>query len=163
VRELISAEFIEQLRISGVNPLRVRWNVVLDRCNLPPPAAGAQQRRRQEVRMFPSLSSLALAATLLLAAADKVPNLDVEPGCRAAAKMGDSVDSALRQCLADEKGARDELEKEWAQFSPELRARCVATTRSGGDPSYVEVLVCMQMGRDAARMEKSSTGRPQGN
>ena len=43
--------------------------------------------------MLPSLSSLALGATLLLAVADKVPNLNVEPGCRAAAKMGDNVDS----------------------------------------------------------------------
>jgi hypothetical protein len=34
-----------------------------------------------------------------------------------------------------------------------LRQRCVTTTETGGDPSYVEVLVCLQMGRDAAQME----------
>ena len=33
-----------------------------------------------------------------------------------------------------------------------LRERCVTTTETGGDPSYVEVLVCLQMGRDAAQM-----------
>jgi hypothetical protein len=109
--------------------------------------------------MLPSLSSLALGATLLVAVADRVPNLDVEPGCRAAAKMGDNLDSSLRQCMADEKSARDELEKQWVQFTPALRERCVATTRTGGDPSYVEVLVCLQMGRDADKMEKSATGR----
>ena len=61
-----------------------------------------------------------------------------------------SLDSSLRQCLADEKGApNNELEKQWTQFSPALRDRCVATTETGGNPSYVEVLVCLQIGRDA--------------
>ena len=98
--------------------------------------------------MFPSASLLALAGTLLLTVADKVPALDVESSCRAAAKMGDSLslDATLRQCLADEKSARDELEKQWTQFPVALRQRCVTTTETGGDPSYVEVLVCLQMG-----------------
>ena len=111
--------------------------------------------------MLSSISSLALGAALLLTVADGVPSLNVEPGCRAAAKMGNNVDRSLRQCMADENEARAQLEKEWAQFSVALRERCVATTRSGGDPSYVEVLVCLQMGRDAAKMERESPpGRP---
>jgi hypothetical protein len=87
--------------------------------------------------MFPSASLLALAGTLLLTVADKVPALDVESSCRAAAKMGDrlSLDATLKQCL-----------------------RCVTTTETGGDPSYVEVLVCLQMGRDAAQMEDPLVG-----
>jgi hypothetical protein len=89
--------------------------------------------------MFPAALVFALGGTLLVA--DGVPALNVEPGCRAAAKMGDSLslDTSLRQCLADEKSARDELEKQWTQFSPPLRERCVATTETGGSPSYVEV------------------------
>jgi hypothetical protein len=115
--------------------------------------------------MFPSALVLALGGTLLLVVADSVPTLNVETSCRAAAKMGDSLnlDTTLRQCLADENGARDELEKQWTQFSPALRQRCVATTETGGDPSYVEVLVCLQMGRDAAQMEKSLGGAGRGN
>jgi hypothetical protein len=113
--------------------------------------------------MFPSALVLTLGGTLLVA--DGVPALNVESGCRAAAKMGDSLslDTSLRQCLADEKSARDELEKQWTQFSPVLREHCVATTKTGGNPSYVEVLVCLQMGRDAAQMEKSLDGGRQGN
>jgi hypothetical protein len=104
--------------------------------------------------MLPPALLFALGGALLVA--DAVPTLDIEAGCRAAAKMGDrlSLDESLRQCLADENGARGELEKQWSQFSPALRQRCVATTETGGDPSYVEVLVCLQMGRDAAEMEK---------
>jgi hypothetical protein len=115
--------------------------------------------------MFPSLSLLALGSTLVLAVADQVPTLNVEPGCRAAARMGHSLslDTSLRQCLVDEKGARQELEKEWTQFSPALRQRCVATTLSGSDASYVEVLVCLQMGREAAKLDETTTGRRLGN
>ena len=104
--------------------------------------------------MLRSVVLFALAGVLLVA--DGVPSLDVEAGCRAAAKMGDSLslDESLRQCLSDEKSARSELEKQWSQFPPALRQRCVATTETGGDPSYVEVLVCLQMGVDAAQMEK---------
>jgi len=105
--------------------------------------------------MFPSASLLALGATLLSTVADKLPALDIESSCRAAAKMGDSLslDATLRQCLADENSARGELEKQWTQFPAALRQRCVTTTDTGGDPSYVEVLVCLQMGRDAAQMQ----------
>jgi hypothetical protein len=105
--------------------------------------------------MFPSALLPALAGTLLLTVADNVPALNVEAGCRAAAKMGDSLslDATLRQCLADENSARGQLEKQWTQFSAALRQRCLATTETGGDPSYVEVLVCLQMGRDAAQMD----------
>src|SRR5215469_17934256 len=104
--------------------------------------------------MFPSALLPALAGTLLFTVADVVPTLNVESGCRAPAKMGDrlSLDATLRQCLADENSARDELEKQWTQFPVALRQRCVTTTETGGDPSYVEILVCLQMGRNAAQV-----------
>jgi hypothetical protein len=110
--------------------------------------------RGGRAQMFPSAVLFALGGTLLVA--DAVPTLDVEAGCRAAAKMGSSLslDESLRQCLSDEKSARGELERQWSEFPPALRQRCVGTTETGGDPSYVEVLVCLQMGRDAAQMEK---------
>ena len=115
--------------------------------------------------MFPSAVLLALAGTLLSTVADNLPTLNVEAGCRAAAKMGDSLslDATLRQCLADENSARGQLEKHWSQFPPALRQRCLATTETGGDPSYVEVLVCLQMGRDAAQMEDPLGGSRPGN
>ena len=115
--------------------------------------------------MLPSSLVLGLGGTLLLAVADQVPSLNVESACRAAAKMGDSLslDTTLRQCLVDEKSARDQLEKEWTQFAPALQQRCVATTQTGGDPSYVEVLVCLQMGRDAGQIDRSQAGCHQDN
>ena len=104
--------------------------------------------------MFPSALLPALAGTLLFIVADDVPTLNVESGCRAAARMGDSLslDATLRQCLADENSARHQLEKQWTQFPLALRQRCLAT-----------VLVCLQMGRDAAQMEDPLGGSRPGN
>src|SRR5262249_51466520 len=109
---------------------------------------------KREPQVLPPAIPLALGATLLHAVADNVPTLNVEAGWRAAAKMGDrlSLDTTLHQCLADERGARNELQKQWAQFSPALRQRCLATTETGGNPSYVEMLVCLQMGQDATQL-----------
>ena len=112
--------------------------------------------------MLPSAMPLAFGAALLVAGADQVPTLNIESSCRAAAKMGDrlSLDASLRQCLADENSARAQLDKQWTQFSP---ATVAAITEAGGDPSYVEVLVCLQMGRDAAQMDRSPSGGKSGD
>ena len=83
-----------------------------------------QAHEQAEPQVLPPAIPLALAATLLHAAADTVPTLNIEPGCRAAAKMG-----------------------------------CLATAETGGHPSYVEVLVCLQMGQDAAQLDEPSSGR----
>ena len=48
-----------------------------------------------------------------------------------------------------------------------IRARPAAALRrhhaDRGDPSYVEVLVCLQMGRDAGQIDRSQAGGRQGN
>jgi hypothetical protein len=85
--------------------------------------------------MFPSALSLALGGALLVA--DGVPTLDVEAGCRAAAKMGDSLslDESLRQCLSDEKSARSELDKQWSQFPPALASGVSTPPRPAAIPA----------------------------
>ena len=52
------------------------------------------------------------------------PDPNIEPGCRDG-EDGRSVEpgyDAAQQCLADERSARNELEKQWAKFSPAPRA-----------------------------------------
>jgi hypothetical protein len=109
--------------------------------------------------MLPSATPFVFGAALLVAGADQVPTLNIDASCRAAARIGDrlSLDASLRQCLADENSAREQLARQWTQFSSALRQRCVATTETDGNPSYVEVLVCLQMGRDAAQIDRSSS------
>jgi hypothetical protein len=100
-----------------------------------------------------------LAATVGLgpqaASANGPPTLNVKPSCEAAADRTamDQVPGAnvrdTASCMRDENEARDQLAKEWAQFSPRDQQNCTSITKTGGIPSYVELLVCLEMIRDA--------------
>ena len=94
-----------------------------------------------------------LAVSTLSAAADTVPKLNVEGSCRAAAKMGDSMDAKLQDCMRQEQSARAKLENNWTQFSSRSRTSCVAlATQTRTQESYVEVLVCLELAREAEKL-----------
>ena len=102
--------------------------------------------------MLPPLTALALALGVSVAAAQEVPTLDVAPLCRAQAKAAQDLGDA---CLADEKKAREELVRQWAQFSPDSRARCTGIAKSiAGAQSYVELITCLQMAKDVKGLPK---------
>jgi hypothetical protein len=46
--------------------------------------------------------------------------------------------------------ALSELKTEWAQFSSADQTLCIGETTIGGFASYVELLTCLEMARDAA-------------
>src|ERR1700686_439227 len=109
--------------------------------------------------MFMPLSTLGLTAALLLVAGsdNSVPKLDIQPSCRDAATLGDSIDGTFTQCMNDERDALAELQKEWQKFSPGDRQSCVAEQGdSVGLASYVELLECLVLARDAADSEKTT-------
>jgi hypothetical protein len=89
------------------------------------------------------------------AASNGPPTLNVKPSCEAAADrtaMEQVPGSNVRDvasCMRDENEARDQLAKEWAQFSPSDQQNCTSITKTGGIPSYVELIVCLEMIRDA--------------
>ena len=102
--------------------------------------------------MLPSLAAVALSLGASVAAAQEMPTLDVAPLCRAQAKAAQDLADA---CLADEKKAREDLVRQWAQFDPSSRTRCTETARSiAGDQSYVELLTCLQMAKDVKSLPK---------
>jgi hypothetical protein len=98
---------------------------------------------------------VALGLFLASAGAEGLPSLNAEPSCRAAADaaaMGSIAGGNVRDldsCMRDENEARDQLGKEWAEFSASDQQRCTSETKTGGSPSYVELLVCLEMIRDA--------------
>jgi len=51
-------------------------------------------------------------------------------------------------CLEDERAARDDLMKEWGQFSAQDKAICTDQS-TNYHPSYVELLTCLDIARDA--------------
>jgi len=83
------------------------------------------------------------------------PELDVRPSCRTADRVsvaGAGAGKALsdiQACLDDERTARAGLFKNWASFRPADRMQCAGMNRTGGPPSYVELLTCLEVMRDA--------------
>jgi len=97
-----------------------------------------------------SLASLMLGATLLVAETGEFPKLDVAPSCHAAATMGESMDATFKQCMDDEQDALAQLRQRWSQFQLSDRASCLAAEADvPGLSSYVELLECLNMARDA--------------
>jgi hypothetical protein len=88
---------------------------------------------------------------LLINVADTVPRYDVTTTCRKAVALagggpeGRSVDS----CVAGEEEAHKDLDKQWAELPTGERTQCIWTVAVGGPPSYVELLVCLEMMRDS--------------
>jgi hypothetical protein len=106
-----------------------------------------------------SVIGAAVAATIQGAAtAGGPPELDVRPSCRAADRVSfaagaDKPRGDMQACLDDERTAKDTLFKAWPKFSAIDRTQCVGMNRTGGPPSYVELLTCLEVMRDARQGE----------
>jgi hypothetical protein len=61
--------------------------------------------------------------------------------------------ATVDSCVNDEKSAREQLLKEWAQFPAADRTNCTQETEHFA-PSYVELLECLEMYRDVKTMRK---------
>jgi len=92
-----------------------------------------------------------LASQLIAVAARDIPDFDIERSCKA---EGDKVESVQR-CSQDEKKARDQLQAQWSQFESTTKSTCTLETSSDGTRSYVELLTCLEMARDAKKLEKT--------
>ncbi|MBX9845448.1 MAG: hypothetical protein K2Z80_26940 [Xanthobacteraceae bacterium] len=107
---------------------------------------------------FP-FTAIAVAAQLVVAAADGVPNINYESGCRAAAaasaSLGITVDNqSVAACMAEEKDAHDKLVQQWTQFPPNDRVHCAQEAALGQMPSYVELQTCLQIARETRTLPK---------
>jgi hypothetical protein len=115
---------------------------------------------------MPGLLPIILTSSYLVLAADKVPELNIDPTCRAAAST--NVRASSNQdgsaCKRDEQDAHNKLEQGWDQFSANDRAHCVRTAALGGSPSYVELLTCLELSKqaDALPSEIHNTGQGSG-
>ena len=103
------------------------------------------------MNLVPSL--LVLGSQLILVS-DHVPTLNVAASCRAVAAIQLADSQNYDACMRDENSARDELTKSWQSFSAPERTRCIGEATTGGIDSYVDLLVCLQMARDADAIQK---------
>jgi hypothetical protein len=84
-----------------------------------------------------------LATPALADAGSAVPQFDVTQTCRATSNLGLADEQSFATCLADETDARKQLASKWSSYSGTAKSTCSAETRIGGDPSYVELSVCL--------------------
>jgi hypothetical protein len=95
--------------------------------------------------MFLHLPIAILATFSPIAVSDTVPKFDTVRECRV--EGGPSVD--LARCSRDEAAALRQLREAWAQYAGADRKACTAETTTGDFASYVELLTCLEMSRDA--------------
>lgn len=97
---------------------------------------------------------MALAASLVVLAAERLPTFDVRASCSSVAKLGLSVSQTPDACIKDEEEAKAQLKEKWNTFPAADRDRCVKTTEIGGTPSYVEIIVCLQIAEDVRKLKQ---------
>jgi hypothetical protein len=99
--------------------------------------------------MFNPVFVIPLATYLVISNADSVPKLDVTMSCRAAATYASTSDR-MRTCLEAEQRTYDQLVKVWSDYPSAERAKCVNTVMHF-EPTYTELITCLEMGRDAKK------------
>ena len=77
-----------------------------------------------------------------------LPKLDVKATCRRAQPLS-GQQNAYQGCVNDETDAQRELSRTWFDFKSGPRSTCTRVTNIGGAPSYVELLTCLQLDKQA--------------
>ena len=130
------------------------------------PLVGARKTQARRVIMIvPAMliTSLGLVVTV----ADTVPRYDVRSTCRKAVAltaMGEGG-RTVESCMTGEDAARKDVEKDWTKTPAAERTQCVSTVRADSSPSYVELLVCLEMTRDSRKRqedERAKSRKPAG-
>jgi hypothetical protein len=92
-------------------------------------------------------------AQITLAVAAGVPRFNIKATCRQAQPLAGSGDKNVYQgCVVSEVEARKQLAKLWRSFKDSSRRSCVGETQIGGVPSYVDLLSCLQLDKEAGSL-----------
>ncbi len=103
---------------------------------------------------MPALLPVIVAGSFLVLAADRMPELNIEPSCRAAANAAAVLARNEDTCKRDENDARGKLQQDWGTFNAGQKNHCVTLSRLGGAQSYVELLTCLEMAKAADNLPK---------
>ena len=101
------------------------------------------------------LAAMPAGPQIMSALADSPPKLNVGPSCDAAAKGAVSIGRDKAACMGDETAAQEMLAKSWSQYSGAHKTQCVGMTTRGGSSSYVELISCLDIMRDADVIRKA--------
>lgn len=99
-----------------------------------------------------TILALGLLQTTLAAAAG-VPRFDIKASCRQAQPLSGSGDKDVYQgCVDSEVSARKQLAKLWRSFKDSSRRSCVGESQIDDVPSYVDLLTCLQLDKEAGSL-----------
>jgi hypothetical protein len=122
--------------------------------DLPPNVARDEQpadasRGEQQPESAPSRGQNARAR------AGGPPTLNVDTSCVAAGMGSVVLGRDKKACLADETTAQDTLKQNWSKYAANDKTECVGMVTTGGPPSYVELLSCVEILRDARNIRNA--------
>jgi transcription elongation factor len=104
----------------------------------------------------PAIAIAMIMPAILSARSDDVPTLDVRPVCRGIASQSELEAGLQRtnfeQCVQSEQATREQLKKEWSDFTTADKSHCVSLAKTGGESSYTELVTCMEMARDVRQL-----------
>jgi hypothetical protein len=112
--------------------------------------------------MLLQLAPVLLGSQLVIAVADPIPTVDIRKTCQAAAGVltGTTSQNDVEICMSSEQRAREQIIKDWAQYAPADRTRCVQAGAKVYLPSYVEWLTCLEMETAVKRMGQEDKPAP---
>jgi hypothetical protein len=94
------------------------------------------------------------------AAADNVPKLNAGPSCEAAASGAVVAGRNKEACMADKRAAQEQATKNWSQYRSADKEQCIGLVNKGGPASYVELLSCLEVMKDARAIQVQELGGP---
>lgn len=113
---------------------------------------------------FKGLAAVSLLSGLLglqaAAFADDPPKLDVTTTCNGSAQFAITVGRDKEACMEDERQAETTLAQNWSKYSADDRTQCTGTVKTGGPASYVELLSCLEVMRDAKEFREGDQHPP---
>jgi len=82
------------------------------------------------------------------------PTLQVGPSCEAAGRGAVVLGRNKEACLGDETTAQDTLKQNWSKYVASDKSDCLGMV-TGGLASYVELLSCVEILRDARNIRNA--------
>ena len=105
---------------------------------------------------MPALLLIMLTASHLAVAANTIPKFDIEKTCRPASSAAVLPGRDSSACQRDENDARTKLEQDWTKYTATQRSDCASFAGLDRAPSYVELLTCLEMAKQASELPPES-------
>lgn len=93
-----------------------------------------------------------------IALAEGAPTINIEPSCRAAAKMT-LIDQTYEKCRKSEEAAREALVRQWPSFPAADCNSCHRLNKIGTLGRCTERLTCLELRRDARGISARDVAR----